>query len=272
MMTPACIHVALSGRIAEHLRDGPKTPAELARLSGIDASKLARVMRRLSLRHCFKEVSKDVFVNNKLSACLLPERTESALIGHLVDEVYHGFGSLSETLNDPEWTSSEDKTKSPFARAHKAPLFEFLEKDPIRGARFTTAMQGVSVFRGGPGIVIDVYPWDALPPDSTFCDVGGGVGQVALAVLSSKPHMRAVVQDEPQTIARAEQFWRERSAGSLDDGRARLVPIDFFTEAPVAGCAVYYLKQARLAGCRLRLNPPQRAQGDDAFSRPSPHP
>ncbi|EJD39481.1 S-adenosyl-L-methionine-dependent methyltransferase [Auricularia subglabra TFB-10046 SS5] len=227
MMTPACIRVALRGRIAEHLRDGPKTTAELARLSSIDAGKL---------------VSKDVFANNRLSACLLPENTESALIGHLVDEVYHGFGSLADSLMDPEWTSSANKEKSPFAWAHGAPLFDFLENDPIRSTRFATAMQGATKLTGGPGTVIDTFPWDFLAPDSTFCDVGGGVGQVALALLNAKPHMRAVVQDQPSTIAHAEQFWNDQAADFVSRGRARLVPVDFFAGSPVEGCVVYYLK------------------------------
>lgn len=93
------MNVALSARVAEQLRDGPKSSAELARSTGVDAPKLARVLRNLAVKHCFTEgelrpatpgpcaqrlpVEKDVYANNRLSVCLLPEQDTSAMVGFL---------------------------------------------------------------------------------------------------------------------------------------------------------------------------------------------
>ncbi|EJD39487.1 S-adenosyl-L-methionine-dependent methyltransferase [Auricularia subglabra TFB-10046 SS5] len=250
MITPACIRIALDARVAEHLRQEPKSTDELGKLTAIDAGKLGRVLRYLAL------LAKDVFANNKLSACLLPEDTTSAFIRLFVDEFYQGFGHLSEVLLDPEWTSSTDKEKSAFARTSAAHFFKLTETDPVRGARFARAMQGQTKINGGHVLLIESYPWDALPSDSSFCDLGGGVGDAAMALLDAKPHMKVVGQDQPATIRRAHHFWGTRAAAAANSGgRVKLIPIDFFTEAPEVGCAVYYLKH--ILNVRAAMTDPQ---------------
>lgn len=240
MITPACLRIALEARVAEHLRHGPKSVAELGHLTGVDSGKLARVLRYLTLRHCFSEVRKDVFANNRLSACLLPEDTTSALIWIFVDEFYNGFGRLADVLLDPDWTSSADKAKSAFARAYGAHFFEMTETNPELGTKFARAIQGHAKLTGGHQTLIESYPWDQLPADSTFCDLGGSIGDATLALLTAQPHMRAVVQDLPETLGRAHAFWNNDTAAeaALSSGRVQFVAIDFFKSAPVPGCAV----------------------------------
>lgn len=55
MINPACLHVALTARVAEQLRDGPKSIEELADAAGMDVDKLGRVLRSLATKHCFRE-------------------------------------------------------------------------------------------------------------------------------------------------------------------------------------------------------------------------
>lgn len=55
MVNPVCIRIALTARVAEQLRDGPKPVAELASAAGMDADKLGRVLRNLATKHCFRE-------------------------------------------------------------------------------------------------------------------------------------------------------------------------------------------------------------------------
>lgn len=49
-----------------------------------------------------------------------------------------------------------------------------------------------------------VYPWDEVAPDATFVDVGGSTGEVCLALVKAKPHMKAIVQDLPKAIEQAQ--------------------------------------------------------------------
>lgn len=54
---PACIRVAIQGRISDILIDYPQglSVTELAKKTGIDSGKLRRVLRALATRHCFRE-------------------------------------------------------------------------------------------------------------------------------------------------------------------------------------------------------------------------
>jgi hypothetical protein len=95
--------VALNAKVADLLEG--KTEGlpldELAKKSGIEKSKLGRVLRYLAAKHVFQEglgkhfvsgmslttfsplVSPNVFANNRLSINLLSENPLSALIAHM---------------------------------------------------------------------------------------------------------------------------------------------------------------------------------------------
>ncbi|EJD39500.1 S-adenosyl-L-methionine-dependent methyltransferase [Auricularia subglabra TFB-10046 SS5] len=248
MVNPVCIRIAQQARVAEQLRGGPKSVRELAQEARVDADKLGRVLRNLATKHCFREVSKDVYANNKLSACLLPEDATSGLIGHLrgrrrsVDETYPSISALSDVIADAEWIGSADKRKTAFARAHGDAMFDFFERDPVRGARFPIAMQGWTKLNGGAEAIAELYPWHTVAADATFVDLGGSVGHVALALLRANPHLKAVVQDLPSVVEQGLQVWTQEAPGAVAAGRVRLAPIDFFADAPVAGADFYYMK------------------------------
>ena len=44
------------------------------------------------------------------------------------------------------------------------------------------------------------YPWASFPAGTRVCDVGGGKGHVAMALLKAHPHLKVVVQDLPGVI------------------------------------------------------------------------
>ncbi|KZW01644.1 S-adenosyl-L-methionine-dependent methyltransferase [Exidia glandulosa HHB12029] len=240
MVNPACLRVALTARVAEQLRDGPKPISELAKTSGISADKLGRILRNLATKHCFREVSKDVWANNRLSVCLLPEDTTSGLIGHMTDEMYFGMTSLTDALTDAEWTDSTDKEHAAFTRAHKHNVFEIMTNDAKRGERFPQAMLGWTKLHGGAEVVVQLYPWDSVPANATFCDVGGSVGHVAMALTKAKPHIKAVVQDLPTVVEQAKDVWQKEFPEAVQKQRVQFVPIDFFAGSPVEGCDFYY--------------------------------
>ncbi|KZW01646.1 S-adenosyl-L-methionine-dependent methyltransferase [Exidia glandulosa HHB12029] len=242
MINPASLRVALTARVADQLRDGPKPVSELARSAGMDADKLGRVLRSLASKYCFREVTKDVYANNKLSTCLLPEDPTSSLIWLFADEVYTGLSCLADALSDPEWAASLDKDHTAFARAHKQNWFEFTVNDPVCRERHPLAMVGWTKLNGGDGIVAQLFPWDDLPAGSTFCDLGGSVGHVAMALLKAKPHINALVQEMPSVIVQAHEVWVQEFPEATQTARVQFIPIDFMAESPVEGCDIYYLK------------------------------
>ncbi|KZW01620.1 S-adenosyl-L-methionine-dependent methyltransferase [Exidia glandulosa HHB12029] len=245
MINPASLHVALTARVAEQLRDGPKPVSEIAKTAGMDADKLGRVLRNLTAKHCFREVSRNVYANNKLSVCLLPEDATSGIIHRSVDETYLAFSKLSEVMSDPEWAYSTAKNQTAFVRAHGQTVFDRARGDvssPVRSARYTHAMEGWTKVNGGADVAVYLYPWDEVPPNAIFCDVGGSTGEVCLALIQAKPHLRTIVQDLPKAIDQANAVWQNALPEALESKRAQLIPMDFFAQSPVEGCDFYYLK------------------------------
>lgn len=49
-------------------------------------------------------------------------------------------------------------------------------------------------------IYCTVYNWSSLPVGSTFCDVGGGMGHIAMDIYEKFPQLRPVVQDLPNVL------------------------------------------------------------------------
>lgn len=45
-----------------------------------------------------------------------------------------------------------------------------------------------------------VYNWSSLPAGSTLCDVGSGMGHIAMDIYREFPQLRPVVQDLPNVI------------------------------------------------------------------------
>lgn len=73
--------------------------------------------------------------------------------------------------------------------------------------------------------------------DETFCDVGGGLGEVLLGLLKAYPAAKGILVDLPATVERA----AARLAGTEAAGRVQFVGGDFFAGVP-AGANCYVLK------------------------------
>lgn len=100
---PACYNVVVEAKLADLLVNHPNGlhVSELSKKTGIEAGKLARIMRFLATRHVFREgalvscitkiyskgslraVNEDVFANNRLSMMLVSSHGLHDLMGHL---------------------------------------------------------------------------------------------------------------------------------------------------------------------------------------------
>jgi len=241
----SCLNVALTAKIADLLaidREGLSLN-ELSKKSGMDKSKLGRVLRYLATRHIFRETSPDVFVNNRLSFKLLSEDPISSLVGHVSDELMMSSAKLTETLGDPDFGPSRSPDHTAFAKAFGCNMFGYFHSDEgsQRGLRFNKAMLGYSMFTGADQTT-ELFPWDELPEGARVCDIGGGKGHVMLSILKKHPHLRATVQDLPGVVKDAEQFWQTEMPGAINSNQVNLAPIDFLKDSPVKECDVYYIR------------------------------
>ncbi|KAG7090647.1 hypothetical protein E1B28_009748 [Marasmius oreades] len=248
---PACIRAVAILKVPDLLLDEPQGlhVSEIARKVNVDQGKLARIMRLLATKHCFREVKPDVFVNNRLSIQLLSTNGLSDLAMHITDEVAKSATMLAETLTDPDMGPSYSPDKTPFNKSagYTGTLFDYYEGvntdvGGAQGARFGRAMQG-----WGQGIaalsVVHEYPWAELPPGSIVNDLGGGVGALTMELYKAHPHLHYILQDLPQVISRAEiETWPAQAPQALQDRKIEFKAVDFFKETPMPACDIYYLK------------------------------
>lgn len=237
----ACLRTAIDARVADHLLGKPEGvhADELARLTGIEAGKLARTLRVLATSHCFTEVYPNAFANNRLSMKLLSEDPVCSLVGRAVDETAPAALHLSEVLRDPKKGRSYQPQDCTYDYFYKRPVFGQTDtpEGKFRCERFAKAMAGLSCI-GGRAMLSKVYPWHTAVQGATLVDIGGSKGHATMDVARAFPHMKVIVQDAPEVVAQGPEYWNTH----LPEGNVSFTPIDFFKESPVPGCEYYYVK------------------------------
>ncbi|KAG2060535.1 S-adenosyl-L-methionine-dependent methyltransferase [Suillus hirtellus] len=232
----ACIDVAVQSRIADvldkHL-EGLSVDV-LADAVNLDKTKIARVLRVLALRGCFKEVKRDVFANTRLSLVL----KETSNVGFYIktQREFPKYATvLYETMVDREFARSN--------KVERAPRAFTLGKECKNNSFwvmniFHKGMMGYSEIQG-LSAVLHHYPWDNV---SSVVDVGSGTGAMSIPLAKMFPHLRITNQDLPETIELSRNTWEANAPEVLLDGRVEFVPFNFLEESPVVGKDVYYLR------------------------------
>lgn len=236
---PASLLVVTQARIADYLLDKPDGlhVSELARLSGLDESKLGRILRLLVTSHVYREVKPNVFSNNRLSMKLLSSDPVSDIVNLLTDESLTASSHLNESM------TAQEGSKIPFERATRLPFFEY-HKTPegkAKGDRFPRAMVGWGNVTG-KGLLATAYPWEHQPADTTICDIAGGNGHVTMALMKAHPHLKVVLQDQEQVIVMGKQFWNQEYSEAVERRRVEFVPFNFFKDTAAKGCDFYYIR------------------------------
>lgn len=214
------ISVVARYRLADQMADGPKTAAELAAPTGLNAGHLYRVLRALA----------GVGVLNGDAA----GRFALTPVGEFLrSDVPGSMRAIATYVCDPwSWKPWGDlagsvATGTPaFDRTFGEPVFEYLPKHPDEAATFNEGMTGFSQ-QAATG-VLKAYDFT---PFRTIVDVGGGHGFLLSAILRAAPHAGGVLFDLPQVTA---------GASNLPD-RCRVESGSFFEKVP-AGGDLYVLK------------------------------
>lgn len=247
---PACLNVAITFKIADILQKKPQGMhvSEIGKISGLDERKLGRILRLLATKHIFREISRDVFANNRLSLQLLSSNPISSLGLHFTDECHKSSVLLSETLADPDWGFSYQPQHTPFNKYSKypEPLFLYYEgttpEGAKLGARFGLGMIGWGVATEASAVV-HAFPWGELGHGASVCDLGGGIGHVTMQLAKAHPTLQLKLQDLPERILQAKnEVWPKECPEAIQENRIEFEPIDFLSESPIKDCNVYLLK------------------------------
>ncbi|TDL27010.1 S-adenosyl-L-methionine-dependent methyltransferase [Rickenella mellea] len=269
---PSALRTVTKANVVEILREaGPQGlhVDEIAKKNNMDPQKLARLLRLLATEHIFREVTPDVFANNRISSLadtgkssteLFSKPTEkytgtngvAALIEHCGYDVFNSSACMTETLLDPETARSYDPTKAPFNRAFKTDLpfwawFEQPGNEQILST-FGMAMKGTKAL-SPPDVILDGFEWKDLPSGSIVVDVGGGIGSQSLTIAQAHHHLKIVVQDREPVVKEAKGFWDLNFPNVLSSGRVTLQgkagnpqSIDFLAGQPVKNASVFLMR------------------------------
>ena len=216
------MYVAAQLGIADHLRVGPKSTAELAEATGTHEQSLYRLLRVLASEAIFSEIEPRRFAHTPLSQFLRTDVPESM---HALVLMWGSTWSW-ETWGDLVYSV---RTGQPaFDNRFGMNLWEYFRRvNPQEGRTFAKAMTDFSAPLNGA--IVAAY--DGFSPLGTTVDAGGGEGSLLSQLLSSHPHMKGILFDRPDVLEAA----GERFAAEGLSGRCKLVPGDFFVSIPEGG-------------------------------------
>lgn len=242
------IYVAAKLGVADSLRGGPKSAAELATTCGVHAPSLYRVMRALASLQIFAEDAERKFALTPAAKYLASDGPGSLRAYAIMMGEQWVWRSCGEMLH------SVRTGRSGFEHVFGAPVFDYWQSHPEAGG---FSMEGLSSRSAAENIAItSAYPF---PETGTLVDIGGGQGTLLESLLTRNPNLHALLFDLPHVLERAEPLLQKAHVRT----RCDLVSGNFFSSIPSGG-DVYILKkvihdwhddQARniLKNCRVAI-------------------
>lgn len=200
--TAQVIYVAAKIGIADSLQDGPRCVNEIVPISGVDQSRLRRVLRFLVSRGICSELPRDQFALTELGQFLRSDHPDS-----LRDRAIFNAEVLLPLWGDLLHTVMSGDSAA--RRVLGTSLYEHLAEHPEIGALFDRTMAAGARYRHGPAIA--AYDFSLF---ETIVDVGGGNGKFLISLLQRYPEPRGIVFDLPHA---AEHARRNIEAAGLAD-------------------------------------------------------
>lgn len=221
-----CVYIAAKLGLADLVQESPKTPAELAVLTGTHAPSLYRVLRALASSGWLHENDDGRFGSTPLSAGLLtgvPGSLRALATTELGEEHYPAWGNLLFSVRTGELA---------FDNVFGMPNWQYWAGHDEHAQVFNRAMSEMTaVIEPAVLAICDFSPF------TTIVDIGGGRGTLMSSILRAYPAARGIVLDLPHVIEQGRQLIAEQHV----EDRCELVPGDFFKEVPRGGDA-YILK------------------------------
>lgn len=173
--------------LADHLRDGPKSIAELARLTQTQGIHLQRILRVLCANRVFREQPSNTYQLDELGRQLLsdsPTRLKDAAL-MLTDEAFlHCAGDLAQAA------AGTPIFRDRFGHS----FFEHWENKAIHDV-FHQGVSGLSM--ASNHLLIEQIE---VPEGATVVDVGGGIGGLLLLILQKNPTAYGILFDQAQVL------------------------------------------------------------------------
>lgn len=265
------LRVAAELGLPDLLHEEPADARQLAARCGCDVEALHRLLRALCTLEICLERSDGRFE-------LAPG---GALMRAMPDDISNGMRALAMWWGGPMWSTWEGlgysvrTGKSARALHTGRSHYRFMDDSPGVAALFHQSMRALT------RLIADDVARLALWSDvGTLVDLGGGHGELTLAIAAGQPHLQAIVLDRPDAQAGAQALFEARGLAT----RVRFVAGNFFIDVP-AGADCYMLKSilhnwndedcrrilrgcARVAAPGARLLVVERVRGQSMEPRP----
>ena len=218
----AVIYVAARLGLAELLRDGPRTPRELAKASGADERSLDRLLVALSTIGICSRTGEGGYALTEVGACLDGEAAQS----------FKGWAIFEAELLSKTWSGLLETVMTGKTSAELqgfASSFEMMGRAPELVDKFNLAMTELT--RLVTPDILRSYDFSGI---SHLMDVGGGSGELLGAIAQQNRKLRGTVFDLPRCAEAAGKHLRQ--IGVSD--RVEFVAGDFFTSVPVVADAI----------------------------------
>lgn len=220
------VHVLAQLGVADQLADGPRSVAELAKLTDTNADALGRVLRVAAGFGVFAEEPDGRYALTPLADAMrtdAPNSQRDLVLFNGDEMLWRSYGELMHTVRTGE---------PAFNKVFGQSFFEYLKAEPRAGRLFDGAMTQMS--RATAALFVGQYDFGRF---ATIADIGGGNGFFLAELLRAYPNSRGVLVDLPEVVADAPE--RFAAAGVAD--RVDVVDGDFFSALPT-GADAYILK------------------------------
>ena len=212
--------------IADLLKGGPRTAADIARATNSSEDGIYRLLRALGSVGLFAEAGQRKFRLTPLGRLLRTDSPQALggyarFVGH--ESTWRPWGDLRHSVQSGE---------PAFDHVFGMPVFEYFAKAPEAAAVFDAAMTSISTLESKA--VAAAYDFAGI---RTLVDVAGGHGLMLATILKANRRMQGILFDLPHVTAGATALLQ--SVGVAD--RCRIVSGDFFASVPGGGDA-YVMK------------------------------
>lgn len=220
------IAVAAELGIADILKGGTKTVAQIARSANVSEDSVYRLLRALGSVGLFVETENRRFRLTPMGKLLRTDSPQALgayarFVGH--ESTWRPWGELVHSVRTGE---------PAFDYVFAMPIFEHFAKTPKAAAVFDAAMTSISTWESKA--VVAAYDFPGI---TTLVDVAGGHGLMIMTILKANRKMHGILFDLPHVTAGAASLLRN---GGVAD-RCQIVSGDFFTSVPEGGDA-YIMK------------------------------
>jgi hypothetical protein len=212
--------------VADHLSSGPRSPGELAELTGSQERALYRVMRAAASLGVFTELEDGRFANTPLSE---PLRSNAVpCIRNLALMMLDGYHV--DSWAELPWCVETGKP-APY-KLFGMGGFEWFERNPEQSVNFHHAMSDLS--QADSPAIASSYDFSRF---TSIMDVAGGLGTLLAAILARTPQLRGTLFEVPAVAERA----RQSAILAPHKDRVEFIGGSFLDEVP-SGCDACVMK------------------------------